>query len=192
MSAKSSPNSIVFYAILAFVLACFLIDNPELLTHTNITALSTVVIAVFTVYLSLETQLLRKDQAEQIKLAQELAIRPIISFDLFRSDTNLILEISNSGAGPAFDIEFDFPLGNKDVFTNANMISDGITLLGVGQKRNAILSRLIDLEGSGYQNVIFVKYFSETGREYNLDFRVDFVEFNRGEGCLIPRLQRQN
>lgn len=100
MPDTKHPKRNYFIGIVLIVVTGFLIDQSDWFTSERISAISTLVIAAFTVLLAVFTYQLRKDQKEQLQLMYEQSIRPMVGF----YHTKDSISLSNSGGGPALNI----------------------------------------------------------------------------------------
>ncbi len=117
-----------------------------------IAALSTLVIALLTIVLSMETWGLRKIQTKQIEIMRKNAITPLVNLKLEISQVDRIfinLLVENNGVGIAKNIRFKVIMVSLEDDTGASELSDkfkkigfiknGISSLGINEVRETFL-----------------------------------------------------
>lgn len=176
------------------------IDHSITLTHDNlsswVTAFATVVIAVLTIVLAKETWSLRNIQLTQIEQIRKDAIKPNVDFYLKSSPAafNFVdVHIVNNGSGSAQNVKFDFENVNTketeifeyvvSLFQELNILKNGISSLGVNEKRSGFVLNFIELNKK-YKDVIFetnivvhISYEDIEGEEYSSKATMNFSEF---------------
>lgn len=176
------------------------VDSTTTLTQDNlsswVTAFATVVIAVLTIVLAKETWSLRNIQLSQIEHIRKDSIRPNIDLYLKSSPAafNFVdVHVINNGSGSAQNVTFSFENRNtKDsevfeyvvsLFTKLNILKNGISSLGVNEKRSGFVLNFIELNQK-YKDIIFetnivvnINYEDIEGDRYTSKATMNFSEF---------------
>jgi len=176
------------------------VDSSSSLTQDNLSswvaAFATVVIAVLTIVLAKETWSLRNIQLSQIEHIRKDSIKPNIDIYLKSSPAAfsfIDVHIINNGTGSAQNVTFSFENKNtKDteifeyvvsLFTKLNILNNGISSLGVNEKRSGFVLNFIELNQK-YKDVIFetnivvnIGYEDIEGDKYISKTTMNFSEF---------------
>lgn len=157
---------------------------------TAVVTLSTVVYAILTAMLAVETKKMRQVQTEP-KI--EVVLRP-------REEIiNIVnIYIKNIGLGPAYDLKFDIKAeqggeGAKRLiedFTRCNFFRTGLKYIGPGQEIASDYSQLTEMFDQKIESVLNVTilYKSVTKKCYQEKFRIDFSEFKGRSQLGKPHL----
>lgn len=142
-----------------------------------VAAIATVVIALLTIFLAIETWKLRSVQVTQIEQIRKDSIKPSVSLYLKSSPVsfNIIdIHITNDGAGTAQNIKFKFTNKSKEAqevydhlqeqFSKLVILSDGISSLGAGEKRTSFLFSFFEISEI-FGDKLF-EYFAEIDIEF--------------------------
>ncbi len=176
------------------------IDSSMELTQDNlsswVTAFATVVIAVLTIVLAKETWSLRNIQLSQIEQIRKDSLKPNIDLYLKSSPAAfsfIDVHIINNGTGSAQNVTFNFENKNSNeseifeyvvsLFKKLNILKNGITSLGVNEKRSGFVLNFIELNKE-YKDVIFetniivnINYEDIEGDKYKSKATMNFSEF---------------
>jgi len=159
----------------------FLNQNSGALTviFTGVVTLSTVVYAVLTVVLVVETRKMRQAQTEP---RVEVTIKPRDEWISL-----LHVHVRNIGLGPAYDISFIIEAetggdGAKTLiedFTRTQFFKTGLRYLGPGQEVVSDYSPMVERFEEKLESVLTfeVRYRTATGKRYENRYRLDFSEF---------------
>lgn len=163
------------------------IDNQELATllFTGVVAVSTVIYAILTAYLVIETIKMRKVQTEP-KIAVYFGhMEDLINFGN--------LYVQNIGLGPAYNISFKIEHEGSDKgaelllndFLTTKFFERGLNYLGPGQKVKSHFTALSSEFEVKVKTVLIVKvqYASSTSDKHSDEYRIDFSEIE-GVGQL--------
>jgi hypothetical protein len=148
------------------------------LIFSGVVALSTVVYAILTALLVLETRRMRRYQNEP---RIEVAVRPREEW------INLVnLYVRNIGLGAAYDLSFEISSSATEgvkllvaSFTESAFLTTGMKYLGPGQEVATGFSSMTDHFDEKIQAVIEVRvrYAAMDGHRYYGAFRIDMSEF---------------
>lgn len=178
-------------------------------------ALATLAIAVLTFVLAKETWSLRIAQMKQVEEIRKEAVRPGVDLYLLSSPVSfqfMNVHVENNGRGVARNISFQFEPEGKpefteherfvvDKFLKLNMLSNGISSLGVDKQRKSFAFSFLDVgrkAGDGMFDIRFkvkVSCSDVDGRLYSVDSIIDFSEYKgvseRGGGDPAYQLYKE-
>lgn len=176
------------------------VDGSITLTQDNLSswvaAFATVVIAVLTVVLAKETWSLRNIQLNQIEHIRKDGIKPNIDLYLKSSPAAfsfMDVHIVNNGSGSAQNVTFTFENKNTEetavfehvvsLFKKLNILKNGISSLGVNEKRSGLVLNFIELNTT-HKDIIFdtnivvnIVYEDIEGDKYSSKVTMNFSEF---------------
>lgn len=161
-----------------------------------VSALATVCIAILTIFLAKETWFLRNIQLSQIEQIRKNSIKPNIDLYLKSSPAAfsfIDVHIINNGTGSAQNVIFTFE--NKNIketevfdhvvslFKKLNILKNGISSLGVNEKRLGFVLNFIELNKT-HKDIIFeanivvnIEYEDIEGDKYKSKTTMNFSEF---------------
>lgn len=155
------------------------------LIFSAVVALSTVVYAVLTALLVIETRQMRRAQTEP-KIVSYFEPR-----EEFMNFGHLYFQ--NIGAGPAFNVSFEFKAKPEDEgskfliedFSKPQFIKTGIDYIGSSQKIQSNYTQFTEHYEVKIKAVftVIIKYKSSTNREYSDSYIIDMSQF-KGAGSL--------
>ena len=176
------------------------VDGSITLTQDNLSswvaAFATVVIAVLTVVLAKETWSLRNIQLNQIEHIRKDGIKPNIDLYLKSSPAAfsfMDVHIVNNGSGSAQNVTITFENKNTEetavfehvvsLFKKLNILKNGISSLGVNEKRSGLVLNFIELNTT-HKDIIFdtnivvnIVYEDIEGDKYSSKVTMNFSEF---------------
>lgn len=160
------------------------------LIFSGVVALSTVVYAVLTALLVVETRQMRRAQTEPKLVAY---VEPREEFINFAH-----LYIQNVGPGPAFDVSFKLTAKKDDEgaqlliddFSKSRFLETGVEYIGPTQRmrsRDTAFTQEFDKKIKAILN-IELSYRSSTGKKYSDKYSIDMSQFEGAGGLGIPHL----
>lgn len=177
-----------FLAIVLIVLLGYSVDNFGWFTSDRISAISTLVIATFTVLLAIFTYQLRTDQKQQLKLMHEQSIRPLLNF-YHSTDEPIKIHLENKGVAPAINIKITvseptqigvgsddkkiLALKVKEAFEDNSILNRNILSLGPNQEMIKPL-RIEELFIWNYQARVTIEFENIEGKKYFTISHLDF------------------
>lgn len=161
-----------------------------------VSALATVCIAILTIFLAKETWSLRNIQLSQIEHIRKDSIKPNIDLYLKSSPAAfsfIDVHIINNGTGSAQNVIFTFENKNTketevfehvvSLFKKLNILKNGISSLGVNEKRSGFVLNFIELNQT-HKDIIFdaniivnIEYEDIEGDKYKSKTTMNFSEF---------------
>nr|VFK59535.1 MAG: hypothetical protein BECKUNK1418G_GA0071005_100750 [Candidatus Kentron sp. UNK]VFK68683.1 MAG: hypothetical protein BECKUNK1418H_GA0071006_10052 [Candidatus Kentron sp. UNK] len=160
------------------------------LIFSGVVALSTVVYAVLTALLVVETKQMRRAQTEPKLVAY---VEPREEFINFAH-----LYIQNVGPGPAFNVAFKLS-GNKDDegaqlliedFSKSRFLDTGVEYIGPTQRMSSRDTAFTQEFQKKIKAILYVEisYRSSTGRKYFDKYSIDMSQFEGAGGLGTPHL----
>ena len=148
-------------------------DGSFSIIFPAIVALSTIVYAILTWKLVVETKRMRRVQTE-----------PRISISIYPAEEDvhfMELIVENIGYGPAYNIKLqsnsDFEVFyTKKKFSELNLLRNGIKCLVPKQKLQFVLLNTYNEESLKLSFTIHVEYYDDLGNKYYDDFMIDIPE----------------
>ncbi len=160
------------------------------LIFSAVVALSTVIYAVLTALLVLETRQMRRVQTEPKLVA---FVEPREEFINFAH-----LYIQNIGSGPAFDVSFQLSAKPDDEgaqilikdFSESRFIETGIEYLGSGQRMQSRYTAFTEEFDKKIKATftVTVKYKSSANRKYSHSYNIDMSQFEGVGGLGTPHM----